>query len=56
MSKHVLLQIEVVAVLTITPHYVKTRTAADNFSQSRFQTSIVLRYIYIGFKYCNGHF
>ena len=33
-------------VLTITPHYVKTRTAADNFSQSRFQTSIVLRYIY----------
>ena len=25
---------------------VKTRTAADNFSQSRFQTSIVLRYIY----------
>ena len=49
---------EVVAVLAIAPHYVKTRTAPDNFSQSRFQTSIVLRYIkiYIGFKNCNGHF
>ena len=37
----------IVAVLAITPHYVKTRIAADNFSQSKFQTSIVLRYIYL---------
>ena len=35
-------------VLAITPHYVKTRTAADHFSQSRFQTSNVYDiYIYI---------
>ena len=31
------------AVLAITPHYDYTRTAADHFSQYRFQTSNVLR-------------
>ena len=31
-----------VAVLAITPHYVYISTAADHFSQPRFQTSIVL--------------
>ena len=46
---------KVIAVLAITFHYVQTRTAADHFSQSRFQTPIVYD-IYIVFKNCNGHF
>ena len=32
------------------------KLSRNHFSQSRFQTSIVLWYIYLVFKNCNGHF